>query len=168
MEHAISKPPPDRTTFGSGSYFITASTAGRRSVFQTERMARLFIDTIYLYRHEHKFLVHRFVVMRDHFHLLFSPLEGELSRAVQFIKGGFSYRAKKELGMNKEIWQRGYVDHRIRDANDYHRHIEYIDQNPVRARIVVRPEDYPYSSVHPGFELDPCPEGLKPPRLSVG
>ena len=68
---------------------------------------------------------------------------------MQLIKGGFSYRAKKELGVNLKIWQRGYVDHRIRDADDYRRHIEYIDQNPVRARLVMRLEEYPYSSAHP-------------------
>ncbi len=123
---------------------------------------------MYLYRREHKFLIHRFVVMRDHFHLLLSPLDVDLPRAVQFIKGGFSYRAKKELGLGFDIWERGYVDHRIRDANDYRGHIEYIDQNPVRARIVAQPEEYPYSSTHPGFELDPCPEGLKPRVLLVG
>jgi putative transposase len=106
--------------------------------------------------------------MRNHFHLLLSPLEADLPRAVQLIKGGFSYRAKKELGVSFDIWERGYVDHRIRDANDYHRHVEYIDQNPVRAGFVVRPEEYPYSSAHPGFELDPCPRGLKPRASLAG
>jgi putative transposase len=120
---------------------------------------------MYFYRGEHKFLIHRFVVMRDHFHLLLSPLNVDLQRAVQFIKGGFSYRAKKELGVSYEIWERGYVDHRIRDADDYRQHVEYIDQNPVRARMVAEPEKYPYSSVYPEFELDPCPEGLKPRAL---
>jgi putative transposase len=95
-------------------------------------MCRLFIDTMYVYRRAHKLLIHRFVVMRDHVHLLLSPLGVDLPRAVQLIKGGFSYRAKKELGVGFEIWERGYVDHRIRDANDYRRHVEYIDQNPVR------------------------------------
>jgi len=125
-------------------------------------MASLFINTMYFYRGEHKFQIHRFVVMRDHFHLLLSPLSMDIQRAVQFIKGGLSYRAKKELGVSYEIWERGYVDHRIRDTNDYCQHVEYIDQNPVRAGIVTQPEDYSYSSAHPGFELDPCPEGLKP------
>jgi putative transposase len=106
--------------------------------------------------------------MRDHVHLLLSPLGEDLPRAVQLIKGGFSYRAKKELCVGFEIWERGYVDHRIRDANDYWRHVEYIDQNPIRAGIVIQPEEYPYSSAHQGFELDPCPEGLKPPCLIAG
>ena len=87
-------------------------------------MARLFINRLYLYRREHKFLINCFVVMRDHVHLLISPLEVDMPRAVQFIKGGFSYRAKKELGVSFEIWQRGYVDHRIRDADDYCPHID--------------------------------------------
>lgn len=87
---------------------------------------------------------------------------------MQFIKGGFSYRARKELGVNLEIWERGYVDHRIRDTNDHCRHIEYIDQNPVRAGIVTRVRDYAHSSAHPGFALDPPPDGLKPAISLVG
>jgi putative transposase len=131
-------------------------------------MARLFLDTLYGYRREHKFLMHGFVLMRDHFHLLLSPTETTLPGAMQFIKGGFSYRAKKELGLNREIWERGYIDHRIRDTNDYRRHIEYMDQNPVRARMVTRVGEYAYSSAHPGFKLDPCPDALKPTTSLVG
>lgn len=52
----MSKPPRDRTSFGSSVYFVTASTWGHRSLFQTERMAGLFIDTISHYRREQKFL----------------------------------------------------------------------------------------------------------------
>jgi len=86
---------------------------------------------------------------------------------MQLIKGGFSYRVKKELGLNIEIWGRGYIDHRIRDANDYARHVEYTRLNPVRARIAVTMEEYPHSSAHPGFALDPCPQGLKPGTLQI-
>ncbi len=161
----MSKPPGDHTSFGSNVYFVTASTWGHRSLFQTERMARLFTDTLFHYRRQQKFLLHEFVIMPNHFHLLFSPLGIALERAMQFVKGGFSYRVKKDLGLNIEVWERGYVDHRIRDANDYARHVEYIRQNPVEARIVSRAEDYPYSSAHQGFELDPCPQGLKPEAL---
>ena len=46
----MSKPPCDHTSFGSDTYFVTASTWGHRSLFQTDRMARLFIDTLYHYR----------------------------------------------------------------------------------------------------------------------
>jgi len=116
-------------------------------------MARLFIDTLYHYRRERKFLIHEFVVMRDQFHLLLTPTEISVEKAMQFIKGGFSYRVKKELGLNCEVWDRGYVDHRIRDANDYQRHVEYTRLNPVRAQMSTVPEGYPYSSAHRALNL---------------
>jgi putative transposase len=156
----VSKPPRDRTSFGSNVYFVTAGTWGHRSLFQTERMAGLFIDTIYHYRRERKFLLHEFVVMPTHFHLLLTPSEIKLERALQFIKGGFSFRVKNQLALNMEIWERGYVDHRIRDATDYAVHVGYIRQNPVEGKIVSRAEDYLYSSAHGGFELDSCPREL--------
>lgn len=158
----MSKPPRDHTSFGSNTYFITAGTWGHRSLFQTDRTARCFLDTLFRYRREGKFLLHEFVVMPNHVHLLFTPLEIALERAVQLIKGGFSYRVKKELGLNCEVWERGYVDHRIRDPNDYAQHVDYIRQNPVEVRLVNVPEEYPYSSAHGEFELDACPQGLKP------
>jgi putative transposase len=163
----MSKPPRDRTSFGSNVYFVTASTWGHRSLFQTERMARLFIDTMFHYRRKRKFLLHEFVLMPTHFHLLLTPSGVALERAMQFIKGGLSYRTKKELALNIEVWERGYIDHRIRDANDYVRHVEYIRQNPVEAKIVVRAEDYIYSSASAGFELDPCPPELTRERTMV-
>ena len=104
-------------------------------------MPRLFIDTMFHYRRERKFLLHECVVMPTRFHLLLTPSGVTLERAMQFIQGGFSYRTKKELGLNIEVWERGYIDHRIRDANDYARHVEYIRQNPLEAKIVVRAED---------------------------
>jgi putative transposase len=158
----MSKPPRDHTSFGSNIYFVTASTWGHRSLFQTDRMATLLLDTLLHYRRQHKFLIHEFVIMPNHFHLLLTPTGIVLERAIRFIKGGFSYRVKKELGLNVEVWERGYVDHRIRDANDYARHVEYIRQNPVEGRIASRAEDYPYSSAHSGYDLDPRPQGLKP------
>ena len=79
---------------------------------------------------------------------------------MQFLKGGFSYRAKKELGMKFEIWQKGFKEHRIKDADDYRAHVEYIWNNPVRARLVLRPEDFPYSSARLRDAVDPPPAWL--------
>jgi len=70
-------------------------------------MALLFIDTILHYRRENKFLLHEFVVMPDHVHLLLTPVGIALERAMQFVKGGFSYRVRRELRLNMEIWERG-------------------------------------------------------------
>jgi putative transposase len=143
---------------------ITSAAWDRRGHFRNERWARLLIDTLYQYRSS-AYLLHEFVIMPDHIHALITP-KTSLERAVQFIKGGFSFRAKKELGSNWEVWQKGFSDHRIRDARDYAEHVLYIWQNPVRARFCLRPKEFSYSSAYAGFELDPVPQGLKPESLS--
>jgi len=139
---------------------VTSATWERRSLFRNERWARLIIDTLYHYRGP-AYLLHEFVIMPDHIHVLLTP-KTSLEKGVQFIKGGFSYRAKKEIGSNMEIWQKGFSDHRIRDAGDYLRHVDYIRQNPVRKMLCQSPEEYPHSSAGTGVELDPVPQGLKP------
>jgi putative transposase len=163
----MSKPPRDHNPFGSNTYFITTTACASRAIFQTDRMALLLLDTLFQYRRQQKFLLHEFVVMPNHLHVLLTPTGIPLERAVQFIKGGFSYRVKKHLGSNLEVWERGYVDHRIRDANDYEQHVEYIRQNPVEAYLASAEEEYPYSSACAGFERDPCPQGLKPDSFGL-
>ncbi len=157
------KPKREPATSNAQTYMVTSSTWERRALFRNERWAKLLIDTLHHYRGS-AYLLHEFVIMPDHVHVLLTSLTS-LEKAVQFIKGGFSYRAKKELGSNMEVWQKGFSDHRIRDANDYALHVSYIHQNPVKERFCERVEEFPYSSAHPGFELDPAPQGLKPESL---
>ena len=153
------KPAREHATNNSQTYFVTSRTWEGRQLFRAEPWARLFFKTLLTYRGKAYFL-HEFVLMPDHFHLLITP-EIALERAVQFIKGGFSYRAKKELGSNLEIWQRGFSDHRIRDAADLDLHIRYIHLNPVKKHLCENPSAYPGSSAFPGWNLDPIPQGLK-------
>jgi len=130
-------------------------------------MAQLFLDTLQRYRIQKKFLLHEFVLMPDHFHLLLTPApDVSLEKCAQLIKGGFSFRVKKDLGSKLEIWEKGYAEHRVKDATDYERHAEYIRENPVRAGLVERASDYPYSSECRPSEIDPTPPWLKPAQLA--
>lgn len=125
-------------------------------------MARLLIDHLQDHRRQGHFLLHEFVIMPDHYHCLLTPAaDVALEKAVQYIKGGFKYRARKELNYPFLVWQEGGTKHRIRDEEDYDRHREYIHNNPVKARLCRTPSDYPYSSAFPGMSLDPVPVSLK-------
>jgi putative transposase len=159
------RPTREHATNNRQTYMITTETWQRRTLFRNERWAKLMADTLYHYRGS-AYLLHEFVIMPDHIHVLITPITS-LEKAIQFIKGGFSYRAKKELGSNLEIWQKGFQDQRIRDAADYDVQVNYIRQNPVRQRLRERAEEYPYSSFYVGFELDEVPQGLKPITLGV-
>ena len=140
----------------------TSATWERRSLFRNERWAGSLIGTLYHYRGS-AYLLHEFVIMPDHIHGLITPTT-RLEKAFQSIKGGFSHRAKRELGSSMEVWQKGFSDHRIRDAGDFLHHVAYIRKNPVRKHLSERADGYEYSSAPPGFELAAVPQGLKPQR----
>jgi putative transposase len=158
---------PTRLISPPGTYFVTfIAWQGRRS-FVVEPYARLFLRILYGYRRQGKFRLHAFVLMPEHVHLLLTPADDvTLERAVQLIKGGFSHAFGLEYRRG-EVWQRGFSDHRIRDKEDFDRHLEYIHQNPVKRRLVERASEYRYCSAFPGLKLDKRPQRLKPPSSSA-
>jgi putative transposase len=144
------------------TFFITSVVWERRRLFQTDRMSLLMVDVLRKNREQRRFELHEFVVMPDHIHAILTPApEHPLEKCVQFIKGGFSFRAKKELGFHGEIWQRQYTEHRIKDAHDYRAHAQYVRENPVRAKLVASAEEWMYSSASVRDILDPAPEHLQ-------
>ncbi|MGC1372214.1 MAG: transposase [Candidatus Sulfotelmatobacter sp.] len=79
---------------GARTFFVTSSISEKRNLLQSNRAAELFMRVLYDYREQRKFRLHEFVVMPDHFHLLLTVgSELTIERAVQFIKGGFAFRA---------------------------------------------------------------------------
>jgi putative transposase len=145
------------------TFFVTATTWGRRAIFRADPMAKLFLHTLERYRGQQRFQLHEFVLMPDHFHLLLTPARDvPLEKSVQLIKGGFSFRVKRELGSSMEIWSTGYTEHRVKDAGDYQNHAAYIRQNPVRAELADSDQSYPYSSASKNWPTDPTPPWLKP------
>jgi putative transposase len=152
---------PIRQQTASGyTYFVTSQTWQRRDLFRNEKWAELFLETLQSYRGR-AYLLHEYVLMPEHFHILITP-SVTLERAVQFIKGGFSFRVKKELQSSMEIWQTGFSDHRIRNAEDYQIHVDYIWRNPVGRKLAESAADYPYCSAYPGSLKDEVPQWLKP------
>ena len=111
------------------TYFITSGTAQRRRIFQVERNAELFLQVLRENRAKGRIQLHAFVAMPDHVHLLLTPApEISLEKAMQYIKGGFSFQLKSAF----DVWEKSYVNHRVLDAIDY--------QPVVKVQIV---ENYP-------------------------
>jgi putative transposase len=142
------------------TYFVSSQTVERRPFFRHDRWATLMEQILQHYRGK-SYLLHAYVLMPDHFHLIISPTES-LERAMQNIKGGFSFRAKSAFDWRHNIWQPGFSDHRIRDAKDWDCHIGYMRHNPVKNKLCSFSEGYRYLAVN----LDPIPHRLKPFNLS--
>ena len=151
---------PYRGTTGDATYFVTASTFQKKALLQSERMATLFIKTLIGYRDQQEYDIHEFVVMPDHFHLLITPIV-TLERALQFIKGGSSFRVGKAFGVHG-LWQTSFYDRRVRNAPEYEAFRLYIHRNPVKRGLASSAEQYVYSSASGKFEMDAIPQRLKP------
>jgi putative transposase len=119
------------------------------------------LTTINHYR-ETGYKLHAFVIMPYHLHLLITPIES-VEKSVQLTKGGFSFRAKRELTWTAEIWQPGFTDHRIRDEEDWSRHLQYISSNPIEARLAEDIALYEFI----GFPCIEFPRRLKPATLAA-
>ena len=140
------------------TFFVTSVTHSRRTILNVERNAELFTNVLYCCRAEHKFLLHAFVVMPEHFHLLITSADTlSLEKCIQFLKGRFSYQLHSRLS----VWQPSFTNHRVRDEADFQNHVEYIHGNPVKRGLAKTAAEFPYSSANPRFDVDPTP-GLKP------
>jgi putative transposase len=154
--------PRHRTAPGS-SYFVTTRCWQGRQVFQVPEIAEILLQTMIHYRERSHYLLHEFVVMPDHLHLLLTPSSAtSLEKAIQLVKGGSSHEIHKQRDQKMEIWQEGFYDWTIRDASDWRSKVDYIRLDPVRAKLVVKPEDWPHSSASCRFKPDPVPSRYLP------
>jgi putative transposase len=146
------------------TFFITTVTANRRRLFQVESNAHLLLWVLEQNRTKNRFQIHGFVVMPDHLHLLLTPAKDvSLEKAMQFIKGGFSFQLKSK----SNVWQESFNEQRIKDPDDYVTHKTYIEENPVRSRLATSRETYPFSSASQPNAVDPAPAHLQEiPRQS--
>jgi putative transposase len=90
------------------------------------------------------------VIMSNHVHLLVSPMVAP-AHFLQSIKGYTAREANRLLQRTGEpFWQAESYDHWVRDAPEMDRIGRYIEDNPVRAGLVARAEEYRWSSAYSG------------------
>ena len=148
-------------TAPASTYFVTTKTWGNRALFRVPEVALIVAHRVVACRDRGAYLLHEFVIMPDHLHLLLTPAATtSLERAMQLIKGGASHEIHQRRDHQMGIWHPGFHDWTIRDGADYQAKREYIWMNPVRAGLVERHEEWAYGSACGAFQLDPMPASL--------
>jgi REP element-mobilizing transposase RayT len=86
--------------------------------------------------------------MPDHAHLLLQPLaEWNLAKFFQGMKGFTARQINTWSERKGTFWQDESFDHLVRNERDWLDKFTYIHDNPVKAGLVSRPQDYPFSSL---------------------
>ena len=87
------------------------------------------------------------VIMPNHVHLLLSPLVAHtVADIMHSIKSFTSHEANKLLNRTGHFWSKEYYDRYIRDQRHFVSTIAYIENNPVKARLCTKPEEWPWGS----------------------
>ncbi len=154
-----------RISKDSPVYYLTSVANNRLPVFQTEKLRKLMCDSLYEARTSARFLLFAYVIMLNHIHVLVGSQRkpSEVLRYVNGIAGRRIIDFLKEEGFESSLQKlshsKGPRQHKY-SLWDHHPNLKlvttenglmekanYIHQNPVRAGLVERAEDYRWSSV---------------------
>lgn len=151
-----------RSAIAGGTYFITQVTYQRQSWLCTDVGRYALRTAINQVRQNRPFLIHAFVLLPDHFHGLWTlpQDDDDLSTRLRLIKTHVTRHYGTDLGLNLEVsasrtkrkernlWQRRFWEHLIRDDTDFAQHCDYIHYNPVHHQLCQIPTAWRFSSVH--------------------
>ncbi len=135
-------------------YFFTLVTYQRQPLLTQKNIDRLRLA----FKREMQnrpFNIEAIVILPDHLHTLWIENDNDYSTRWSNIKRFFSIGCEQSLSKisnsrqnkrEKNIWQRRFWEHTIRDQQDWQKHMDYIHYNPVKHGYVEAPVDWPYSS----------------------
>jgi putative transposase len=151
------------------THFITAPTFHRKRVFQNELFGEALTVALMHWRQQNALLLHDYVIMPDHVHLLITaPDNLDVSAAVHELLHGFAEDLSRQYGYGGRVWEPQFRDREVHNAEECAECVRMIHSNPVRVGFCDQPGEYRMSSRSSRWMLDPTPEFLRrAPRQSA-
>ncbi|MFW5733142.1 MAG: REP-associated tyrosine transposase [Planctomycetota bacterium] len=154
--------PSYRRNYHGEYFFLTVVTASRRPLFEDEANRNILSIALRKTLAERPFEITAIVLLPDHLHMIWRMPEddSDYSTRLSIIKDRFtrSYLAAggteasvspgKRMKRHRGVWQPKFWEHTIKDARDFHMHVDYVHLNPVKHGWVKSPRDWPWSSFH--------------------
>lgn len=140
---------PRRDFVPGGYYHLVTRGVNGRIVFVDDEDRRRFLALLSLAAHRCSWRIHAWCLMGNHYHLLVEARTGEVSAGVQLLNGRYAQFFNERHDLHGHLWgQRFRVTFVESDAH-LERAILYILENPLRAQLVSRADDWTWS----GFSL---------------
>lgn len=146
---------PLRVEFAGAVYHVMARGNERRRIFYADEDRLLFLKTLDEAAARFEFLVHGWVLMPNHYHVIIQTLRPNLSQAWGWLQTTFTIRFNRAYRRCGHLFQ-GRFKTQVVDADEYAAWlVEYIHLNPIRGRERGKPvilgtwqqlESYPWSS----------------------
>ncbi|GHU30480.1 hypothetical protein FACS1894172_03840 [Spirochaetia bacterium] len=143
---------PERGDTSKGKTYHVASEINRKDFdLQDDEDKKMFLAVIdeAKTKKSYKFEMHNFCIMDNHFHFLITPELGQsLSVIMKWIKMVVAIRWNRNHGKTGHLWGDRFFSREIIDDEDFITVYNYIDQNPVKASAVEKPEDWLWGGLH--------------------
>ena len=129
-------------------YHVLTRGNNRQDVFEDGDDFRKYLDLLFRYKEKYHFKLYHYVMMTNHVHLVIEPLEegGGLSEIMKGINLVYAQHYKRKYGHTGHFWQDRYKSIIISRDQYLLACGSYVELNPVRAKMVEDPKDYPWSS----------------------
>lgn len=139
---------PLRIEYEGAFHHITARGNERKRIFLSNTDYDKFLSIIRNALQKYRVILHCYVFMKNHYHLVVETPYGNLSRFMHDINSGYTTYFNIKRKRSGHLFQ-GRFKSLLIDKDNYLLELSrYIHLNPLRAHIVERPEAYPYSSYH--------------------
>ena len=140
-------PRPLRLYIEGLSVHVMHRGINREQIFEDDDDHRVFLRIVRYGARVEGLDVHGFALMKNHYHLQATPRHAlALSRAIQRVHSDYSRYYNRKHQRTGTLWSHRARTVPIEDDRQWLTCLRYIEQNPVRAGIVSRPEDYAWSS----------------------
>jgi len=137
---------PLRIEYEGALYHVTSRGNEGRRIFFSKPDYYKFLDYLKLAQEKFHYLLHAYVLMTNHYHLLIETPLANLNRIMHFLNGSYTNYINLKRSHLGHLLQGRYKAILI-DRDNYLLELSrYIHLNPVRAKLVKKPEDYPFSS----------------------
>lgn len=151
---------PLRLDFAGAVHHVTSRGNERRNIFRCDADRRMFLHFLALAVNRFRWSVSAYVLMTNHFHLVIETREANLSRGMHWLNtsyaGWFNHKHKR----TGHLFQGRFHSFLIEKSSYFTEVLRYVVMNPVRAKMVTRPEDHPWSSFRATAGLEAAPDWL--------
>jgi REP element-mobilizing transposase RayT len=127
-------------------YHVLSRGNEKREIFRDKSDYLRFLEKTGQMVERFKMEVHAYVLMKNHYHLLIHTQEANLSRAIQWLGVSYSVRFNFRHQRTGHLFQGRFKSFLIENERYFTALVLYIHGNPLRAGLVGRLEDYPWSS----------------------
>jgi len=137
---------PIRIEYEGAFYHVTARGNERRKIFFSGNDYAKFKDYLGEAKRKFRVVIHAYVLMSNHYHLLLETPEKNLSRVMHHINGSYTTYTNIKRKRSGHLFQGRYKAIVVEKDSYLLELSRYLHLNPVRAKVVTRPEEYPHSS----------------------